>query len=43
MVEPNDLLISASIDHLTLYFISENRLVFSSDVDALTRCTLMNY
>ncbi|CAK86274.1 unnamed protein product (macronuclear) [Paramecium tetraurelia] len=43
MVEPNDLLISASIDDLILYFISENRLVFRSDVDALTRCTLMNY
>ncbi|CAD8161879.1 unnamed protein product [Paramecium pentaurelia] len=42
-VEPNDLLISASIDNLILYFISENRLVFRSDVDALTRCTLMNY
>ncbi|CAD8081249.1 unnamed protein product [Paramecium sonneborni] len=41
--EPNDLLISASIDNLILYFISENRLIFRSDVDALTRCTLMNY
>lgn len=43
MVDPNDLLISASIDEVILYFISEDKLVFRSDVDALTRCTLMNY
>ena len=43
MAEPNDLLIAASIDNLILYFTSENTVIFRSDVDALTRCTLINY
>ncbi|CAD8139271.1 unnamed protein product [Paramecium pentaurelia] len=41
--EPTDLLISASIENLILYFTSETQLVYRSDFDTLTLCTLSNY
>ncbi|CAD8052792.1 unnamed protein product [Paramecium sonneborni] len=41
--EPTDLLISASIESLILYFNSNNTLVYRSDFDSLTLCTLSNY
>ncbi|CAK75402.1 unnamed protein product (macronuclear) [Paramecium tetraurelia] len=41
--EPADLLISASVESLILYFTSANQLVYRSDFDTFTQCTLSNY